>query len=138
MAKINEITTGAVKVPIRQTKSKVVLPALVLTTSLYYSLFFTGGIVVGYALCKLFCQLFVHNGKIDSVFLDYGKWRVHLHHWIMGVIILLVFLIIDRLYLPAFFAGTVCGIIIQDIYDYTDWYKVVVKNTDKKQEQEIA
>ena len=137
MTKSNENVSDAVKVPIRQTKSKVVLPALVLVTSFYYSLSFTGGIIIGYTLCKLFCHFFVHNGKIDSIFLDYGKWRVHLHHWIMGVAILLIFWAIDRFYLPAFFAGAICGIIIQDIYDYTDWYQVIVKNKDKQQTQEI-
>lgn len=118
---------------VKQTKVKIVLPAIVLATSLYYSFSFTGGIVIGYILCKLFCHLFVHNGKIDSIFLDYGKWRVHLHHWIMGIVLLASVWVIDRFYLPTFFAGFICGIIIQDIYDYTDWHKVIVKKDSKKQ-----
>ncbi len=111
---------------------KIVFPAIVLATSLRYSMRFTLGIVMGYVLCKLFCHLFVHNGKIDSIFLDYGKWKVHLHHWIIGMIILAVVWVIDYFYLPTFFAGAVCGMIIQDIYDYNDWHKVIVKNEDYK------
>ncbi len=130
MAETNEIS--AVKA--KQTKVKMVLPALVLATSFYYSLSFTGGIVIGYVLCKIFCYLFVHNGKIDAIFLDYGKWRVHLHHWIMALVILAAVWVVDRYYLPTFFAGAICGIIIQDIYDYNDWYKVVSKNKDQVQE----
>ncbi len=114
----------------KQTKAKIFLPAIVLVTSLYYSFSFTMGIVVGYVLCKAFCMLFVHNGKIESVFLDYGKWRVHLHHWIIGIIALAIVWVIDRFYLPTFFAGAICGMIIQDIYDYNDWHKVIVKNED--------
>jgi len=114
----------------KRTKVKMFLPAVVLATSLYYSLAFTMGIVVGYFLCKIFCILFVHNGKIDSIFLDYGKWKVHLHHWIIGIIILAIVWVIDYFYLPAFFAGAVCGMIMQDIYDYNDWHKVIVKNED--------
>jgi len=119
--------------PIRkQTKISIVLPAIVLATSFYYSFSFTMGIAIGYGLCKLFCIFFLHNGRVDKVFLDFGKWRVHLHHWIMGIILLAVVWYIDHYYLPAFFAGVICGIIIQDIYDYNDWHKVLVKNDKKK------
>ena len=103
------------------------LPAMVLIPSFYYSFTFTSGIVIGYVLCKMFCHVFVHNGKIDSIFLDLGKWKLHLHHWIMGIMILALVWVVDYFYLPAFFAGAVCGMIIQDIYDYNDWHKVIVK-----------
>jgi len=116
----------------KSSKVKMFLPAIVLTTSLYYSILFTMGIVIGYVLCKLFCNIFVKNGKIDSVFIDYGRWKIHLHHWIMGIMILAIVWVIDYLYLPAFFAGVVCGVIMQDIYDYNDWYKVILKNNDSR------
>jgi|SRR5581483_7257564 len=111
---------------------KIVLPAIVLATSVRYSLMFTLGIVIGYVLCKIFCMLFVNNGKIDSIFLDYGKWKIHLHHWIMGIIVLAIVWVIDRFYLPTFFAGAICGIIIQDIYDYNDWHQVFIRNHEAK------
>ena len=110
---------------------KIFLPAIVLATSIQYSILFTGGIVLGYLASKLFCKILgidEHNG--DKVFLDIGKWKIHLHHWIMGIIILSIVWVIDYFYLPTFFAGVVCGIIIQDIYDYNDWYKVVLKKSD--------
>ena len=109
---------------------KIFLPAIVLTTSFYYSLPFTLGIVIGYVISRIFCNLFVHKGRVDSIFLNYGKWKIHLHHWILGIAILAVVWIIDFLYLPAFFIGVISGIIIQDIYDYNDWHKVIVKNPD--------
>ena len=121
--------------PVRkQTKFTIVLPAVVLATSFYYSFSFTMGIVLGYALSKLFCILFLSNGKIDSIFIDFGKWKVHLHHWIMGIMFLGIIWVIDYFYLPTFFAGVVCGIIIQDIYDYNDWHKVIVKNPEYTKE----
>jgi hypothetical protein len=112
----------------RQANIKVVLPAIVLATSFYYSFLFTGGIVVGYIACKIWCHAFVNNGKIESIFIDYGKWKIHLHHWIIGFMVLAAVWVIDHFYLPTFFAGVICGIIIQDIYDYNDWHKVIVKN----------
>lgn len=116
----------------KRNKAKMILPAVVLATSLHYSVRFTLGIVAGYVLCKIFCSIFVENGKIDSIFLDYGRWKVHLHHWIIGIIILAIVWVVDYFYLPTFLAGAICGIILQDIYDYNDWHKVIVKNEEYK------
>ncbi|OGZ72090.1 MAG: hypothetical protein A2908_04290 [Candidatus Staskawiczbacteria bacterium RIFCSPLOWO2_01_FULL_38_12b] len=128
MGEVNDIVPSKTKFATKQAKVKIILPAIALVTSFYYSFSFTGGIVIGYVLCKVFCNLFVKNGKIDSIFLDYGKWRFHLHHWIMGIILLAIVWTIDHYYLPTLFAGVVCGVIIQDIYDYNDWHKVIIKN----------
>ena len=129
MAENNNLVSSA-----KPIKAKiVVLPAIVLGVSIPYSFMFTTGIVIGYILCKIFCDALgidEHNG--EKVFLDIGKWKIHIHHWIMGLIVLAIVWVIDYFYLPTFFAGAVCGIIMQDIYDYNDWYKVIVRNDDYK------
>ena len=109
---------------------KMLLPAVVLPITLHYSVRFTAGMIVGYVLCKIFCNMFVKNGRIDSIFLDYGKWKVHLHHWIMGIMVLGIIWAVDFFYLLTLLAGFICGIILQDIYDYNDWHKVIIKNED--------
>jgi len=120
---------------VNKSKVKMFLPAIVLATSLHYSLLFTTGIVAGYLACRIFCKLFLKhgdnvNGKIEKIFIDMGKWKLHLHHWIMGIMFLGLVWIVDYFYLPTFFAGVVCGVIIQDIYDYNDWMQVIIKNED--------
>src|SRR3989344_6407679 len=117
----------------KKSKAKVFLPAIVLVTSFYYSFLFTTGIVLGYIVCKMFCKVFLENGKVDSIFIDYGKRRLHVHHWIMGIVFLAIVWVVDYFYLPTFFAGFVCGIIIQDIYDYNDWHQVIIKNPDHQE-----
>jgi len=117
----------------KRSKVKMLLPAVVLPITLHYSVMFTEGIVVGYVLCKIFCMFFVEKGRIDSVFLDYGKWKVHLHHWIMGLMVLAAAWTLDYFYLPTFFAGFVCGVILQDIYDYNDWHKILVRKEEVKE-----
>jgi len=117
----------------KKIKVKRVLPAVVLAASFYYySFLFTAGIIVGYIVCKLFYKKFVENGKVDLVFIDLGKWKIHVHHWIMAVLFLALVWIIDWFYLPSFFAGAVFGIMAHDIYDFNDWYKIVLKNDDYK------
>ena len=113
-------------------KVRIFLPAIVLVPSLYYSFSFTTGIVIGYIGSKLFYNMFVKKGKVDSIFVDFGKWKFHLHHWIMGVVVLAIVWVIDYFYLHTFFAGVVLGIIIHDIYDFNDWYKVISKNRNYK------
>ena len=116
----------------KRPKIKAVLPAIVLLTSFYYSATFAGGILIGYLLSRLFCHFFVHNGKVDMIFIDWGNWQIHLHHWIMGFFLLAGLWVIDHYYLPTFFAGAIIGVIIQDIYDYNDWHKVIIRNTAKE------
>lgn len=106
------------------------LPAVVLATSFHYSLRLMWGIIIGYFLCRLYCQVFVENGLVDHVMIDLGKWKIHLHHWMMGIIVLAVVGIVDYFYLPALFLGFICGIILQGIYDYSNWHKVIIKKEE--------
>ena len=134
MTKIKRIISKGAKLANKKVnvRPKAFLPAIALFPSFYYSFSFTGGIVVGYLFARIFCRYFVHSGKINSVFIDYGKWQIHFHHWIMGVILLALIWILDQYYLPTLFTGFICGIIIQDIYDYNDWHQVIVRNKDIK------
>lgn len=117
----------------KKTRVKKVLPAIVLATSFYYSALFTVGILVGYFACRIFFKLFIDTGKVDYIYIDCGKWKIHFHHWIMGAIFLALVWVIDFFYLPAFFAGVVCGIIAHDIYDFNDWHKIILKNENHEQ-----
>jgi len=117
----------------KKIRVKKVLPAIVLATSFYYSYLIALGIIVGYFVSKIYYKKFVESGKVDLVFVDCGKWKIHVHHWIMGAIFLVFVWIIDWFYLPSFFAGVVLGVIAHDIYDFNDWYKVILKkDTENK------
>jgi len=116
---------------------KMVLPAIVLATSFRYSIAFPTGIVIGYILSKLFCHYFLKNGRVNSIFLDYGNWKIHLHHWIMGFMFLALVWTLDFFYLPTFFTGIIIGVIIQDIYDYNDWHQIILKK-DNSSEVKIS
>ncbi|MCX6721166.1 MAG: hypothetical protein NT026_01015 [Candidatus Staskawiczbacteria bacterium] len=106
------------------------LPAVVLMASFYYSFLLALGLALGYLGSKIFSKHLVENGKVDCIFIDCGKWKIHLHHWILGALFLVIVWFIDYFYLPRFFVGCVLGIIAHDIYDYNDWHKVLVKNEE--------
>jgi len=109
-------------------KVRKYLPAFVLMASFYYSSLLSMGLVLGYIGSKIFWKYLVENGKVDCIYIDCGKWKIHLHHWILGALILLFVWVLDYFYLPRFFVGVILGIIIHDIYDFNDWHKVFVRN----------
>ena len=115
----------------KNSKVRKYLPAFVLVASFYYSFLLALGLVIGYVGSKIYSKYFIESGKVDCIYIDCGKkWKFHLHHWIMGAVLLLIVWFIDFFYLPRFFVGFVLGIIAHDIYDFNDWHKVLVKNED--------
>jgi len=115
----------------KNSKVRKYLPAVVLVVGLYYSFLWSLGLAIGYIGSKLWFKYFIEKGKVEFVYINCGKWKLHLHHWILGLLVLLIAWIIDYFYLPRFFVGVVCGIIAHDIYDFNDWHKVLVRNEEK-------
>ena len=113
----------------KNSKVRKYLPAFVFVASFYYSFLLALGLALGYIGSKLFSKYLLENGKVDSIYIDCGKWKFHLHHWILGALLLLIVWVIDYFYLPRFFVGVVCGVIAHDIYDFNDWHKILVKNS---------
>ncbi len=112
-------------------KVRKYLPTVVLVASFYYSFLLALGLALGYIGSKIFSKYLLENGKVDCVYIDCGKkWKIHLHHWILGALLLLIVWFIDYFYLPRFFVGVVSGIIAHDIYDFNDWHKILVKNEE--------
>ncbi|OGZ79265.1 MAG: hypothetical protein A2358_03250 [Candidatus Staskawiczbacteria bacterium RIFOXYB1_FULL_37_44] len=103
------------------------LPAFVFLASFYYSFLLAIGLALGYIGSKIFSKYLLENGKVDSIYIDCGKWKIHMHHWILGAIFLALVWAIDYFYLPSFFLGVVGGIIAHDIYDFNDWHKVLIR-----------
>jgi hypothetical protein len=110
-------------------KIRKFLPAIVLMASFYYSFFLAMGLGLGYVGSRVFSRYFLEKGKVDCIYIDCGeKYKIHMHHWILGAIFLFIVWFVDYLYFSTFFVGVILGIIAHDIYDYNDWHKVLVKN----------
>ena len=114
-----------------QTKVRKYLPAFVFLASSYYSFLLAIGLALGYIGSKIFSKYLLENGKVDCIYIDCGEYKIHLHHWILGALLLLLVWVIDYFYLPRFFVGVVAGIMAHDIYDFNDWHKVFIKKEAK-------
>ncbi len=109
-------------------KSKFFLWASLTLISIEISI----GIFIGYFVTKFFSGKQVgHAGRIRSIIFNISKYQFHLHHWFLSLIILIVatiFHLFQFLSLPQFFYAFLGGIIVQGIYNYKDWYKILTKS----------
>lgn len=112
-------------------KSKFFLWASITLISIEISI----GIFIGYFVTKFFSGKQAGEvGIIKSIIFNIGKYRLHLHHWFLSLIILIIattFYLFQFLFLPQFFYAFLGGIIIQGTYNYKDWHKVILKNNFK-------
>jgi hypothetical protein len=132
----NELTDKLIDIELaknnnKSSKIRRYLPAVVIMASFYYSFLIALGLALGYLGSKVFSKQMLEKGKVEPVYIDYGRWKIHLHHWIMGALVLLVVWVVDYFYLPRIFIGVVGGIMAHDMYDYNDWYKILVKKEVK-------
>lgn len=109
------------------------LPAVALGASAYYSFFLAGGLLVGYLGSKIFSHYLLEKGRVDSIFIDLGKWKLHFHHWMMGALFLAVMWMFWEPHLSTSLVGLVLGIMAHDVYDYNDWMEILVRKDEAHQ-----
>lgn len=109
---------------------KFIFPGATLIISSYYiSILFAMGIIFGYLGTKLFHKKLVDTGKVGLIIFNLGKWKIHLHHWILGGLTIFFIYLTNLLFsLPIICLGFLGGLIFHDIYTDKKWYKIIYKN----------
>ncbi len=103
--------------------SKVSLTGISIWLSLQLGL----GIILGYFTAKFLSgKQTGQQGKIKSLAFQMGNYKFHLHHWLFGLGALISILIFDLFY-SQFFYGVLGGLVIQGIFNYKDWKKILTK-----------
>ena len=109
-------------------KRKVTLVALLATCIVLGYLSFIAWFI-GFLLAKYLGSNRVGEpSKLRSHFIPLGKYRIHLHHWLLSSCAIIVFAVFEGAYvLPSdLFYGFFGGIVFQGIYCYSDWYKILI------------
>jgi MFS family permease len=97
------------------------------------SLQFGLGIVLGYFTAKFLSgKKTGERGVINSLILRIGDYKIHLHHWLLSSAALAFFIFFDFFYSHLFF-GFIGGWVVQGIFSYKDWKKILIKR--KKNDQ---
>lgn len=66
-------------------------------------------------------------GRVKSLAIPFGKYSIHLHHWLISSVIIILSLIINASFLAsAIFYGVLSGSVFQGIYSYSDWHKILI------------
>jgi len=67
--------------------------------------------------------------KVRSYFIPLGKYKIHLHHWLLSSCAIVMFTLFRGAYvLPSdLFYGFFGAIVFHGIYFYGDWYKVLIR-----------
>lgn len=67
-------------------------------------------------------------GRLRSFFIPLGKYKIHLHHWLLSCIAIVIFTVFKGAYIlpPSLFYGFFGAIVFQGIYCYSDWYKILI------------
>jgi len=94
--------------------------------------FMVFGIIFGFLLALVFAGRGTgEQGIVHSIIFSVGSFSVHLHHWLISLMGVSFLLVIDWKFkiknrkLFCFFVGVLLGLIIQGIFMYSDWFKVV-------------
>jgi len=87
------------------------------------------GLIFGYYLAKFLAGKEPgQQGKIKSLAVFVKQWKIHLHHWFLGLAFLLISLHYNFLPLPQFSFGVLVGVCLQG-WSYPDWYRIITKSS---------
>ena len=95
------------------------------------------GIIFGYFTARLLAgKQTGQQGKIKSLAFQIGNYKLHLHHWLLSLGVL-VFAFLFNLFYSHFFYGFIGGWIVQGIFSYKDWKKILIKRSKDDQRRGI-
>ena len=99
------------------------VPLALISMEIYF------GVIFGYFLGKFLAgQETGQSGRLKSLIFHIGSYRVHLHHWFLGAVLLLSVILFNlALPFPRFSYGFLGGCVIQGIHCYSDWAKILIR-----------
>lgn len=104
---------------------KIILSIVAVAFSFYFSILFLIGMVFGYWGVNKFCKKYIECGKISPVYLNFGNWELHFHHWLSGALALLIFWLLGLYQVtPEIILGAMGGMVVHDIHTDKEWHKV--------------
>ena len=103
-------------------KSFFAIPIALISIEIYL------GIIIGYFCGKFFAGKYDGCQRVKSIFINIGRYTLHIHHWIASIVIG-VFAAVFNLFpfFSPFFFGVLGGLVIQDFYLDEDWRHVIIK-----------
>ncbi|MFH1509659.1 MAG: hypothetical protein ABID67_00710 [Candidatus Nealsonbacteria bacterium] len=103
------------KIKIQEAKILIGIPVAIFSIEAYFSM------IVGYFLGHL------GSPRMKSLVFTLGKYRFHLHHWLIGSVCLILISIYNFSILPTNISlGLLSGLIFQGLC-YDDWNQIITR-----------
>lgn len=103
----------------------------ILFISLLFPISFLIGTIAGVMVTTYIFNKLVCTGKLNLLIFNIGKWEVHVHHWVSGMLLFATIYFLGIFPdLSYFWIGGLVGMIIHDLYTDEIWYKVVYRNEE--------
>ena len=114
-------------------KKRVAAVVTALIAALLFGYLFAISLLMGFLASKFIAGKSTgERGKLGSILIPFGKWRIHLHHWLYSLWLISISMATGMYFItPAITFGTLGGVTYQGIYCYKDWYIVLVKRPKK-------
>lgn len=106
-----------------------IIAILALSASLIFGyLYFLISSISAYMITKyLSAKGTAQSSKIPSILLPLGKYRLHLHHWLIASAGIAVVLIQGAWFFRSDLAyGVLSGIAFHGVHCYDDWHKILI------------
>ncbi len=116
----------------------VCIPPLLAAGIILGHLFFVGWLL-GFLLTKYMGgKTSGKPGRIKSIVIPFGKYKIHFHHWLISSGIIILSLIINvRFLASAISYGVLSGSVFQGIYYYSDWHRILITRRHQNSENVI-
>ena len=108
----------------RKTALFILLSIGIILGYLSFIMWFVGFLIARYLGSKTVGQ----PSKIRSCFIPLGKYKIHLHHWLLSSCAMILFALFKGAHVlpPDLFYGFFGGIVFHGIYLYSDWHKILI------------
>jgi len=118
-------------VPIRldSRRTRGIIAISVLSASLIFGyLYFLISSISAYMITKyLSARETAESSKIPSIVLPLGKYKLHLHHWLIASVGIAVVLIEGAWFFRSDLAyGALSGIAFHGVHCYDDWHRILI------------
>jgi len=117
----------------------VCIPPLLAAGIILGYLFFVGWLL-GLLLTKYMAGKTSGNpGRIKSIVIPFGKYKIHFHHWLISSGIIILSLIANIHFLASAISyGVLSGSVFQGIYYYSDWHRILITRRHQNIENVIG
>ncbi len=121
-------------------KRKLVCISPLLAAGIILGYLFFVGWLLGFLLTKHMAgKTSGKPGRIKSIVIPFGNYKIHFHHWLISSGIIILSLIMDvRFLASAISYGVLSGSVFQGIYYYSDWHRILITRRHQNIENIIA